>query len=159
MRSVIVLLLALAVAVPAFAGPPEDPAQERAAVERAVRDYLEGWYTGDAARMERALHPELVKRMVGVEPRTGRAFLDTIGASGMIAFTAAGSGKLPAGEDPAIEVTILDVFRDMAMVRGRSAHFMDYVQLAKVDGQWKIVNVLWESTAPPRLPPAAAPKP
>jgi len=24
-------------------------------------DYIEGWYAGDAARMEKALHPELAK--------------------------------------------------------------------------------------------------
>jgi hypothetical protein len=32
------------------------------AVRSAVMDYVEGWFEGDAGRMERALHPELVKR-------------------------------------------------------------------------------------------------
>jgi hypothetical protein len=30
---------------------------------KTALDYTEGWYAGDAARMERALHPELAKRM------------------------------------------------------------------------------------------------
>jgi len=36
---------------------PSDAAE----IEAIARDYGEGWYTGDAARMERALHSELVK--------------------------------------------------------------------------------------------------
>ena len=146
--------LALAVAAGALAGTPPGDDADRAAIEKATLDYLEGWYTGDAARMERALHPELAKRMVGSDPRSGRSFLEPIGASAMISFTAAGAGKLKPGEDAGIEVRILDVFRDMAMVRAKSAHFMDFVQLGRLDGQWRIVNVLWQPIAPPPPPPA-----
>lgn len=37
---------------------------DSAAIRATALDYIDGWYTGDAARMERALHPELVKRIV-----------------------------------------------------------------------------------------------
>jgi len=30
---------------------------------KTALDYAEGWYAGDDARMERALHPEFAKRM------------------------------------------------------------------------------------------------
>jgi hypothetical protein len=149
-------LVTLAIVVAVFAASPLPAAEatdDRAAVEQAVRDYLEGWYTGDAARMERALHPELVKRMVGIEPKSGRGYLTTIGTSGMVAFTAAGAGKLKPGEDAAIEITVLDVFRDIAIAKGRSARFMDYVQLGRFGGEWKIVNVLWQPMAPPPAKP------
>ncbi len=157
MRLATVLLAALALPIQASAAPPADPAQDRAAIERAVLDYLEGWYTGDAVRMERALHPELAKRMVAADPRTGRSFIEPIGASAMIAYTAAGAGKLAAGQTAGIEVTILDVWGDMAMVRGKSVHFMDYVQLARLDGQWKVVNVLWQPLSRPAPPPPPKP--
>lgn len=152
MKTVTVIVLALVVAVSALALPPAAESLERVAIEKVVLDYLEGWYTGDAARMQRALHPELAKRMVGVEPKTGRSFLQPIGASAMIAYTAAGAGTLKSGEDAGIEVRILDVFDNMAMVRAKSARFMDYVQLGKLDGEWKIVNVLWERMPPPQPP-------
>jgi hypothetical protein len=160
MRTITVLFLALALAASGVSAAPPADDGERAAIEKAVRDYLEGWYTGDAARMERALHPELAKRMVGSDPRTGRSFLQPIGASAMINFTAAGAGKLKPGEDAAIEIAVLDVFRSMATVRAKSVAFMDYVQLGKLDGEWKVVNVLWERMAPPPPPaPPAAPAP
>lgn len=34
------------------------------AAESIARDYIEGWYTGDAERMDRAFHEDLVKRML-----------------------------------------------------------------------------------------------
>ena len=62
---------------------PLHPETERAAIERAVLDYFEGWFGGDPVRMERALHPELVKRSVDKAP-SGRETLRTITAEWMI---------------------------------------------------------------------------
>ena len=46
---------------------------DNSAITKTALDYIEGWYTGDAARMERALHPELAKRMISTDPKTGRS--------------------------------------------------------------------------------------
>ena len=43
----------------------ESSADDRAAVVRTALDYFEGWFDGDAAHIERALHPELAKRSLG----------------------------------------------------------------------------------------------
>ena len=42
---------------------------ETDAITGTVLDYFEGWFDGDVARMERALHPNLVKRRAGEELR------------------------------------------------------------------------------------------
>ena len=48
-----------------------------AAIEHTALDYIEGFYAGDASRVERALHPELAKRIahadaaVGAQPARG----------------------------------------------------------------------------------------
>ncbi|MBA3660021.1 MAG: nuclear transport factor 2 family protein [Gemmatimonadales bacterium] len=39
---------------------------------------------------------------------------------------------------------ILDVYRNVASVRTTMAGWIDYMQLARMDGRWVIVNVLWE---------------
>src|SRR5690242_18620326 len=33
------------------------------AIRRTALDYIDGWYTGDAERMRRSLHPDLAKRI------------------------------------------------------------------------------------------------
>src|SRR4051812_46792712 len=35
---------------------------DQTAVEAVVRDYFEDWFTGNVDRIDRALHPDLVKR-------------------------------------------------------------------------------------------------
>jgi len=42
------------------------------------------------------------------------------------------------------EIIILDVYKNTASVKAISAQYIDYVHLAKYNGKWKIVNVLWE---------------
>ena len=88
------LVLALAIAIPASAaaqGPqpkaaPAATAADSAAIRATALDYVEGWYTGDAARMERALHPELVKRIIRVDS-TGNASVQGMGASALVSGT------------------------------------------------------------------------
>jgi hypothetical protein len=42
-------------------------AADEDAVRSVVLDYVAGWFEGDAGRMKRALHPELVKRCRRIE--------------------------------------------------------------------------------------------
>jgi hypothetical protein len=44
------------------------------------------------------------------------------------------------------DVRILDVYRNTASARADMAEWIDYMQLARWDGRWVIVNVLWEFT-------------
>jgi hypothetical protein len=50
--------------------------------------------------------------------------------------------KIPANRRQE-EVTILDRFEDTANVKIVAADWIDYLQMAKFDGDWKIINVLW----------------
>jgi len=119
----------------------EDP--EADAIRKTALDYIEGWYTGDAARMERALHPELAKRIVNTNPN-GQSRLDSMGAMTLVQFTRAGGGKRTPEDKQQKDVTILDRYENMAQVKVIAADWVDYLQVAKFNGQWKIINVLWE---------------
>jgi hypothetical protein len=93
--------------------------------------------------MANALHPDLAKRNVETLP-DGRNFLRTLSADAMVEFTRAGFGARSRKEGQKNEVIILDVLESSASVKSISHEFIDYLHLAKVNGQWKIVNVLWE---------------
>lgn len=43
---------------------PDLSPDQREAIERAARDYYEGWFEGDPERLARCLHPKLAKRNV-----------------------------------------------------------------------------------------------
>ena len=121
----------------------EDNADE-AAIKKTALDYIEGWYTGDAARMENALHPELAKRIVTTDPATGQSRLDSMGAMTLVQRVRSGIGTKTPKEKQQKDVTILDRYNNVAMVKIVAADWVDYLQEAKFNGEWKIVNVLWE---------------
>lgn len=118
-------------------------AADSAAVRQAALDYIEGWYTGDTARMARAVHPELVKRIV-VRDSTGARWLANMGASSLIFATGAGRGTDVPPERRRHDVTILDMYGDMASVRVTSAKLVDYMQIGRFNRGWRIINVLWD---------------
>jgi hypothetical protein len=121
-----------------------DSDTERAAIERTVLDYFEGWFGGDPVRMERALHPDLVKRSLERDP-SGRETLVTISAEWMIEATARGGGKDESPGDLRIEIE--DVLGDLASVTVRSAVYTEYLHLARTSDGWKIVNDAWQPTS------------
>jgi len=140
-----VVFLALLVA-PASAQKAKKAAKridpEAAAIRATALDYIEGWYEGDVERMTRAVHPELAKRIVYTQGE--HSMLDTMGASKLIAGVRKGIGKETPKEKQRKDVTILDRYENAASVKVMASDWVDYLHLAKVDGRWVIVNVLWE---------------
>jgi hypothetical protein len=132
----------LAMSTPIFA--QTDSASNDDAIKKTALDYIEGWYTGDAARMERALHPELAKRMISTDPKTGRSQFNHMGAMTLVQRTRDGIGKKIPQDRQLKEVTILDRYNNAAVVKIVASDWIDYLQVAKFNGDWKIVNVLWE---------------
>ncbi|HZE09683.1 MAG TPA: nuclear transport factor 2 family protein [Gemmatimonadaceae bacterium] len=122
---------------------------DTAGIRTAAMDYIEGWYAGDAARMERAVHPELVKRIVTTNPTMGHSQLEYIGAMTMILRTRAGGGSRTPAERQQKDLTILDIFANAAVAKIVASDWVDYLQLAKWNGRWVIVNVLWENKPKP----------
>jgi hypothetical protein len=146
----VMLMAAMFTAVPAApqATTSSDSADD-AALRKVAMDYIEGWYTGDAARMESALHPELAKRMVFTDPRTGKSVFNHMSAMALVQRTRAGVGRKIPKDRQQEDITILDRFNNAAVVKIVASDWVDYLEEAKIDGAWKIVNVLWELKKPP----------
>jgi putative lumazine-binding protein len=124
-------------------GSAQEVDKDREAIKQTALNYVEGWYEGNAERMERALHPELAKRIVRTSPE-GWSRLDQMGAMALVQGTKRGGGKEIPKEKQQKDVIILDVFENAASVKAVMADWIDYMHLAKSNGRWVIVNVLWE---------------
>jgi hypothetical protein len=132
------LLASAALAAPARA----QTAADSAAIRATALDYAEGWYTGDAARMGRSLHPRLAKR-ISVQ-REGAWQLQEMTAEELSRAAGGGGGTRTPEAQRQRDVQILDVFGNVASVRVTMSGWIDYMHMARVDGRWQIVNVLWE---------------
>ena len=118
---------------------------DSAAIRRTALNYVEGWYEGNAERMESALHPELAKRIVGTDEKSGKSFLSVMGATSLVQGTRRGGGKNTPKEEQQKDVYILDIYNNTASVKAIMSGWIDYLHVAKWNGEWKIVNVLWEN--------------
>lgn len=117
---------------------------DSAAVRTAALNYIEGWFEGDPGRMEQALHPELVKRIVVTDPETGRDMIDVMGMSKLVEGTRHGYGQKIPSNKRRTDVTILDMTGDAATAKVDAGPWVDYMHLVRFNGEWKILNVLWE---------------
>ncbi len=117
-------------------------AADEAAVRTAVSDYIEGWFDGDASRMERAVHPELMKRCRGIEGDDPDA-LETLSAREMIDATADGEGRREDAADRRIEIRIDYLEGGVASVQCFCHRYVDLLQLIEMPDGWKIVNAAW----------------
>jgi hypothetical protein len=115
---------------------PGPSSSDSADVEAAARDYIEGWYAGDAMRMDRSLHVELIKRTRGDDPDALRA----VTRARMVEMTADGGGD---GHDADVQIEIDDIFDGMAAARVVSPDFVDYLHLVRASDGWRIANVLF----------------
>ena len=138
------LLLGLALLFLAAGTAQAQSADDREAIKQTALDYIEGYYDGNAERMEHALHPDLAKRIVRTDPTTGKNKLENMTAPRLVQITQMRQGRPTPKEKQQKDVTILDVFENAATVKVVAADWIDYLHVSKFDGPWVIVNVLWE---------------
>ncbi len=126
---------------------------EATALIQPVLDYAMGWYEADVARMERAVHPDLVRREV-VWGSNGRS-MSSLSARQLIESTRSGVGKTVEA-DRRLDIRILDRWQDLAMVRLEMTHGVDFLQLSRTaDGHWRIIEMLWQQRRSPESDPPA----
>ena len=137
-------VMALMTLTSARAQTPNVSSADAAAIRQTALDYIEGWYEGNAERMERALHPELAKRIVRTNPQNNQSRLDQMSAMSLVLGTRRGGGKDTPKDRQQKDVTVLDVYEGAASAKIIASEWIDYLHLAKFGGRWVIVNVLWE---------------
>src|ERR1043165_1700661 len=111
---------------------------DKTAITQTALDYIEGWYEGNPERMERALSPDLAKRIVMTNPQ-GRSQLHQMSAMGLVQGVKRGGGKETPKEKQQKDVTILDVFGNAASVKIVASDWIDYLHVARFNGRWVIV--------------------
>lgn len=150
MRSISTAFI-FALTLPLAAAATQEAAQraaDRQAVEQAVLDYVDALYQVDAARIDRSVHPELAKR--GFLARGGGAYAESTMSFEQLRSLAErwnSAGRVDPAKAPRT-VKVLDVLDQTASAKLTAHWGVDYMHLARYDGRWMIVNVLWQS--PPR---------
>jgi hypothetical protein len=120
--------------------------EEAAAIRACLLDYFGGWFDGDAARMDRALHPGLAKHALGQDPARSDV-LDVSTKDEMVEATRQGRGRQRDLPDRAIRIDIASVSGDIASAIVHSAVYVEYALLARTTDGWRITGTLWRWAA------------
>jgi hypothetical protein len=115
----------------------ETPGDEASAVRSTVTNYIEAYYTGNAAQMEQTLHPHYLKHKlhgdIPVREQTG---------TDLVQAARSGEGTHLALAERKEQITVLDVAGNIASAKLVTPGWTDYMTLTKINGEWKILSVV-----------------
>jgi hypothetical protein len=119
--------------------------QDSLEIKQTALNYIESQHTPSPQQMEKALHPRLVKRTFWQDKETGKDYVRETSAESMVILAESynkKNDKFPAV--PKKEVKFLDISDKTASVKLIADEWIDYMHIVKLNGAWKIINVLWQ---------------
>ncbi len=131
---IITVIIIVLITITVKSQTPNDSIQ----IKQAALDYIEGWYYKDADRVDKAVHFEFVKR--SIHTRDSIDFLGTINKSRMDYITLFHQDREYGLKT---QVFILDAMPTIASVKVIFNECIEYLHIAKLNGQWKNVNNLF----------------
>ncbi|HVL67468.1 MAG TPA: nuclear transport factor 2 family protein [Vicinamibacterales bacterium] len=124
-------------------------AQDRDAVTRAGLDYVEGVYQVQPERIQRSVHPSLVKR--GFHQKDpGAPYVEMFMNYDQLVNLARNWNREGKRDTSIKKVEVLDLLDQTAVVKVTASWGVDHMLLGKYDGAWKISLIQWQSPPPAR---------
>lgn len=152
MKKLIRFAAALTLAISLSNAQAQSAAQatdDREAVRLAVLDYVEGVYNVDPSRIERSVHPDLAKRgFWDDKTKPGGYATGQMSYLQLIEVAKTWNKNDRLKKDAPKEITVFEVLDQTASAKLTAQWGIDYFHLAKYEGKWKIINVLWQSPPP-----------
>jgi hypothetical protein len=138
-------ILAGALSLFFMAGNAQD-ISDKALVEKACMNYLDGFYQGDTLKIKQSLKPSLNKLGFWKDKTTGE-----YAAEGYMSFDEAvqysrnilENQRFVSPEAPK-KVEVLDIMNQIAAAKVTAWWGTDYLLLSKAGDQWMIEQVIWE---------------
>lgn len=122
---------------------------DRKGIHAAVLDYVEALYNVEPERIERSVHPNLTKYGYWM-PSDGNEYKGSAMTFEQL-VNLAGRWNVDDRQqvaDAPREIVIFDVMDKTAVAKLTAKWGIDHMQLAKIDGKWMIMNILWQSHPP-----------
>jgi hypothetical protein len=140
------VLLAVTLTAPAVLSRTQ-AAQDREAVRQAGLDYVEGIYNAQPERIERSVHPSLVKR--GFSKKDASApYVEMPMTYDQLVNLARTWNKDRKRNTSIKNVEVLDLLDQTAVVKVTASWGIDHMLLGKYDGKWKTSLIQWQSHPP-----------
>jgi hypothetical protein len=141
----VVLVIAVAILVGLSAvGAAE---RDREAVRQAALDYVDGIYEVKPDRIQRSVHPSLVKRGF-YRKDASTPYVEMPMTYEQLVNLAGSWNKAGTRDTSTKQIEVLEVLDQTAVAKVTASWGVDYMLLGKYDGAWKISQILWQSHPP-----------
>lgn len=120
---------------------------DRQAVQQAAANYVTAVYESKPELIEQSVHPKLVK--YGFMRQQDGTYKQNQMTYDQLLDVARSWNKDKKRDTSINKVEVLDVLDQTATAKITAQWGVDYMQLAKFDGTWKIINIIWQ-THPPK---------
>ena len=121
-------------------------ANDRDAVRQAALNYVTAVYESKPELIEQSVHPQLTKH--GFMRQADGTYKQGQMTYAQLLDVARNWNKERKRDTSVKEVQVLDVLDQTATAKIRASWGIDYMQLAKFDGTWKIINIVWQTPPP-----------
>jgi len=124
-------------------------AEDKKGVERALLDYVEGFYEGDSSKIIRSTSPEVAKYGYWKDKKSGKYRGEPMSYQQMINYAVEVKTKNHQAKPNSIKrIEILEVQDQIACGKITAWWGFDYILLEKVNNKWMIRMVLWQGPLP-----------
>ena len=126
---------------------------DRDLVYAAIEDYVDALYLVQPERIKKSVHPNLTKKgFWKAKDKTEFGPESTMTYDQLYELAAKWNAKGTLPKDAVKKIELYDVQDQTASAKLTAQWGSDYFHLAKYDGKWMIVNVMWQS-APSKANP------
>ena len=139
-------LCALAFALVASPAAAQNP--EHAAVHQAALDYVTAVYESRPELIERSVSKDLTK--VGFMRQKDGSYGRALMTYQQLLDVARDWNKDKNRDLSIKDVKVGEVLDHTATATVRASWGIDFMQLAKIDGRWQIINIVWQTHPPTR---------
>ena len=113
------------------------------AIIKAALSYTESWFNADVEGLNWALHKEFVKRSVFQDEKNGEEFFLNQNKEDLIKGANNYTGNIVPNKKRQIDISVLATYGNMAAVRTETSTFIEYLHLAMIKTEWKVINSLY----------------
>ena len=115
---------------------------EKKAIERAILNYVEAFYEADTAKACESIATDLAKR--GYYQKGAEVVEAKMSFEQLIRLAKRWKASQNITPESPKKITVFEVLDKIAAAKVEALWGIDYFHLAKVNGKWMIINVLWQ---------------
>jgi len=111
------------------------------AIKQVVKEFAEGFDSGNVNKVKKTIHPDFVKRGF-IKSQNGKMAVSLMNAEQCLKMVE-GMPKNNSPKDLHTQITITNIYNNIANVILKDDIFVEYYHIIKLDENWQIMNVLW----------------